>query len=87
MFAIGEPSVKAKRLMEVARECLLKGLKVVKPGNRLGDIGHAIQTYAEKIIIQWFESIVVMASVRPFMKSLKYSIMESQALALSFSKV
>lgn len=48
MFAIGEPSVKAKRLMEVARECLLKGLKVVKPGNRLGDIGHAIQTYAEK---------------------------------------
>lgn len=48
MLAIGEPSVKAKRLMEVARECLLKGLNMVKPGNRLGDIGHAIQTYAEK---------------------------------------
>ncbi len=48
MFAVGEPSVKAKRLMAVARECLLTGIKMVKPGTQLGDIGHAIQSIAEK---------------------------------------
>jgi methionyl aminopeptidase len=47
MFFVGEPSVKAKRLVEVARECLLIGIRMVKPGMRLGDIGHAIQTHAE----------------------------------------
>jgi len=47
MFYVGEPSVKAKRLVEVARECLLIGIRMVKPGMRLGDIGHAIQTHAE----------------------------------------
>jgi methionyl aminopeptidase len=47
MFFVGEPSIKAKRLVEIARECLLTGIKMVKPGIRLGDIGHAIQTYAE----------------------------------------
>jgi methionyl aminopeptidase len=47
MFFVGEPSVKAKRLAEVARECLLIGIRMVKPGMRLGDIGHAIQTHAE----------------------------------------
>ncbi len=47
MFFVGEPSVKGKRLVEVARECLLIGIRMVKPGMRLGDIGHAIQTHAE----------------------------------------
>ena len=47
MFFVGEPSVKARRLVEVARECLLIGIRMVKPGMRLGDIGHAIQTHAE----------------------------------------
>jgi methionyl aminopeptidase len=47
MFFVGEPSIKAKRLVEVARECLLVGINLVKPGIRLGDIGHAIQTHAE----------------------------------------
>ena len=47
MFFIGEPSVKAKRLVEVARECLVLGIRMVKPGVRLGDIGHAIQRHAE----------------------------------------
>jgi methionyl aminopeptidase len=47
MFFVGEPSVKARRLVEVARECLLIGIHMVKPGIRLGDIGHAIQTHAE----------------------------------------
>lgn len=47
MFFIGEPSVEAKHLVNVARECLYKGIAQVKPGARLGDIGHAIQYHAE----------------------------------------
>ena len=47
MFSVGETSIKSKRLMEVARECLLTGIRLVKPGVRLGDIGHAIQKLAE----------------------------------------
>lgn len=47
MFFVGEPTIKAKRLVEVARECLLIGIDMVRPGVRLGDIGHAIQSHAE----------------------------------------
>ncbi len=47
MFFVGEPSIKARRLVEIARECLLIGIRMVRPGIRLGDIGHAIQSHAE----------------------------------------
>ena len=47
MFFVGEPSLKARRLVEVARECLLLGIRMVRPGVTLGDIGHAIQQHAE----------------------------------------
>jgi methionyl aminopeptidase len=47
MFFVGEPSVQAKRLVEVTREAMLTGIHMVKPGVRLGDIGHAIQEFAE----------------------------------------
>ena len=47
MFFVGEPSIQAKRLVTVTRECLLKGIEVVRPGTRLGDIGHTIQKHAE----------------------------------------
>lgn len=47
MFFIGEPSVLAQRLVRVTYECLDTGIKMVKPGIHLGDIGHAIQQYAE----------------------------------------
>lgn len=47
MFYVGEPSIKAKRITELARECLVKGIKLVKPGAMLGDIGAAIQQHAE----------------------------------------
>jgi methionyl aminopeptidase len=47
MFFVGEPSVKARRICEVAHKALLTGIKMVRPGVTLGDIGHAIQTYAE----------------------------------------
>ena len=48
MFSIGEPSVLAKRLSQVTFECLWLGIAQVKPGTRLGDIGHAIQIHAEE---------------------------------------
>ena len=48
MFTVGEASVLAQRLIQNSRECLLKGIALVKPGAQLGDIGHAIQSHAEK---------------------------------------
>ena len=47
MFYVGEAGIKAKRLCEIAHQCLIKGIELVKPGTQLGDIGHAIQTHAE----------------------------------------
>jgi methionyl aminopeptidase len=49
MYFVGTPSVKAKRLCEVTYECLMRGIAVARPGNTLGDIGHAIQSYAESL--------------------------------------
>ncbi len=47
MFFAGKPSMKARRLCQVTFEALWRGIRAVKPGATLGDIGHAIQTYAE----------------------------------------
>ena len=48
MYAVGVVNRKAERLMEVTFECLKRGIAAVKPGTRIGDIGHAIQSYAER---------------------------------------
>jgi methionyl aminopeptidase len=48
MFCIGKTPLHAQRLVEVTQQCLYKGISVVKPGATLGDIGHAIQSHAEK---------------------------------------
>ncbi len=47
MFYVGTPSIKAQRLVETAYACLKLGIEMVRPGARLGDIGAAIQRYAE----------------------------------------
>jgi len=47
MYVVGEPSIKAQRLMDVTYDCLMRAIEAVKPGVTLGDIGHVIQTYAE----------------------------------------
>jgi len=47
MFFVGEPSVIARRVARVSHECLRLGIEMVRPGARLGDIGHAIQKHAE----------------------------------------
>ena len=46
-FFIGEPSPIARKLVEVTEECLWRGIRAVKPNARIGDIGAAIQEYAE----------------------------------------
>lgn len=46
-FLMGEVSPEKKKLVEVTKQCFFEGIKEFKAGNRLGDIGHAIQTYAE----------------------------------------
>jgi methionyl aminopeptidase len=48
MYLVGEPSVKAKRLVQTTYDCMMAGIEQVKPGAHLGDIGYAIQTLAEK---------------------------------------
>ena len=45
--AVGNVSEAAKRLMKVTQECLMLGIAQMQPGNRLGDIGHAVQQHAE----------------------------------------
>ena len=47
MFFVGGPSVLARRLVQVTHDAMLLGIEMVRPGARLGDIGHAIQLYAE----------------------------------------
>lgn len=46
-YAVGDVSDKAKHLLESARNCLYKGIEKAFGGNRIGDIGHAVQSYAE----------------------------------------
>jgi methionyl aminopeptidase len=46
-FYVGEPSPMARHVVEVARTCLELGIAAAQPNKRLGDIGHAIQQYAE----------------------------------------
>jgi len=47
MYVAGRLSRKAERLIDITHEALMRGIATVKPGNTFGDIGHAIQTYAE----------------------------------------
>ena len=48
MFTVGKPSVKSMNLINVTYESLMKSIKILKPGKKLGDIGHEIQTHVEK---------------------------------------
>ena len=48
MFFVGKPSIQAKRLVELTYDALKIGIKTVKPGATIGDIGHNIQHFAEK---------------------------------------
>lgn len=47
MYVAGQPKPFAERLIKVTHDALMKGIEAVRPGNTFGDIGHAIQSYAE----------------------------------------
>jgi methionyl aminopeptidase len=47
MFFVGEPSIRAKRLVEITYNCMKKGIELIRPDICLGDIGYGIQTFAE----------------------------------------
>ena len=47
MFAIGDISIKANNLIEATYESMMKAIKILKPGIKLGDIGYEIQSYVE----------------------------------------
>ena len=46
-FAAGAVSEEARKIMEVTEQCLYKAIEAAQPGNRLGDVGYAVQSYAE----------------------------------------
>jgi methionyl aminopeptidase len=48
MYTAGRISRKAERLIEVTHEAMMRGIAVIKPGATVGDIGHAIQVFAER---------------------------------------
>jgi len=48
MFTVGKAKPHNERLVKITQECLYRAIEAVKPGATLGDIGHAIQTHAEK---------------------------------------
>jgi methionyl aminopeptidase len=47
MFYVGEPSIQARRLCDITFDCMWRGIRSVRPGAHLCDIGHVIQTHAE----------------------------------------
>ena len=47
MFFVGDPPIAAERLARISHECMKIGIDMVRPGVRLGDLGHAIQQHAE----------------------------------------
>ena len=48
MFCIGEVSVKANNLVETTYNSMMRAIEILKPGIKLGDIGHTIQSYVEE---------------------------------------
>ncbi len=47
MFLVGDVGIKARKLVQITHEAMMLGIAQAKPGNRLGDVAHAIQSYAE----------------------------------------
>ncbi|MCH9828597.1 MAG: type I methionyl aminopeptidase [Pseudomonadota bacterium] len=47
MYFVGEPSVLARRLVDTTHQAMIEGIRQVRPGATLGDVGHAIQVHAE----------------------------------------
>ena len=53
MFCVGKTPVKVNNLIETTYESMMLAIKSLKPGLKLGDIGHTIQSFVEKKVFQW----------------------------------
>ena len=51
MYYVGDVKLKARKLVEITYEAMMRGIEIIKPGKTLGDVGYEIQTFAEKKII------------------------------------
>ena len=85
-FLVGEATPQAKRLVRVTHECLWIGIDQVKPGAHLGDIGAAIQKYAEACGYSVVQEFCGHGIGRGFMKSRKCCITAALAPASSCSR-
>ena len=61
MYSAGNPSVKARNLINNTYEAMMKGINLIKPGVKLGDLGFVIQIMPKLIIILLLKSFVGMA--------------------------
>ena len=80
MYIVGDAPEHVSALSRISQECLYKGIEMVRPGVRLGDIGHAIQTHAESTTTLWFGIIVAMVLAMNFIRNRKFYTMENQVL-------
>lgn len=69
MFCIGEVSPEKKRLVQVTRECVKKGLEQVKPWGFLGDMGQAVHDMQRQTATRWFVKLAVTVSDLSSMRS------------------
>jgi methionyl aminopeptidase len=58
-FAVGEISDEVKKLLQVTEESLYLGIEQICSGNRIGDVGYAVQQHAENMVMVWFVSLLV----------------------------
>src|SRR4051794_23796131 len=64
MYFVGTPSVLAKRLVDTTFEAMMQGIRAVKPGATLGDVGAAIRSMPRPPDSRWSASIAATASAR-----------------------
>ena len=86
MFHVGKPSVIGKRLSQIARESMWKGIEQVRPGTTLGDIGHSIQSYVRPTASPWSANTAATVSARFFTRTLKFCTMASRAPGWRFRR-
>lgn len=72
MYCVGQVTPLAKRLVNNVYESMWQGIRAVKPGATLGDIGHAVQRHAEQAGYSIVRSIAATASAAICMKSRRY---------------
>jgi Methionine aminopeptidase len=84
---VGEPSEDAKKIVSVAETCLRRGISKVKPGATIGDIGWAIQQYAEEKNVLLLKYIPDMVLALPFMNIRMSPMLEKRVKGSSLFRV